>query len=169
VPELSAMAELLRLHAPWPSEQPRAEDHIVLGRPLSLDGGPLWAASTFGYTPAVDALVRCGARADNLVLAAAAGDLAAVHAHFDEAGRVKPTPDWDRLPMPGRRLDERHTLEYALIQAALHGRRSVVEILLSKTPDLSVHEPNWNNTALTAARWAKHADIVALLESASPT
>jgi hypothetical protein len=40
----------------------------------------------------VDALVRCGARLDNLVLAAAAGDLAAVRTHFDEAGRLKPMP-----------------------------------------------------------------------------
>ena len=39
------------------------------------DGDPIWTAITWGYQRAVDALVRCGARIDNLVLAAAAGDL----------------------------------------------------------------------------------------------
>jgi hypothetical protein len=128
------------------------------------DGAPLWAASTFGYTPAVDALVRCGARLDNLVLAAAAGDLAAVGAHFDGEGRLRPTPTWGRARIPGGKLDVGHILEYALIQAALHGRRAVVELLLTKNPDLTVREPNWGNTALGAARWADHADVVALLE-----
>lgn len=127
------------------------------------DGGPLWAASLFGYTPAVDALVRCGAATDNVVLAAAAGDLATVRDHFDEAGRLQPAPNWDRHRIPGRKLDTRHLLEYALIQAAYHGRLDVAEFLLSKGPDLSVREPNWNSTALGAARWAQHADLVALL------
>jgi hypothetical protein len=128
---------------------------------------PLWAASTFGYTPAVDALVRCGARLDSLVLAAAAGDLAAARAHFDMAGRLQPMPTWGRARIPGGKLDVGHVLEYALIQAALHGRRAVAELLLTKDPDVTVHEPNWNNTALSAARWAKHADIVALLDPLS--
>jgi hypothetical protein len=38
-------------------------------------GAPLWTALTFGYTRAVDRLVQCGARVDNLVFAAVAGDL----------------------------------------------------------------------------------------------
>jgi hypothetical protein len=132
------------------------------------DGAPLWAACTFGYTAAVDALVRCGARLDNLVLAAAAGDLAGVRAHFDVDGRLKPIPTWGRARIPGGKLDIGHVLEYALIQAALHGRRAVVELLLAKNPDLTVHEPNWNNTALSAARWSRNADIVALLEPRMP-
>jgi hypothetical protein len=132
------------------------------------DGAPLWAASTFGYTAAVDALVRCGARLDNLVLAAAAGDLAAVRTHFDEAGRLKPMPTWGRARIPGGKLEVRHLLEYALIQSALHGRQAVVELLLTKNPDLTVREPNWGNTALSAARWANHADVVALIEPLAP-
>jgi hypothetical protein len=132
------------------------------------DGVPLWAACTFGYTLAVDALVRCGARIDNLVLAAAAGDLAAVRAHFDEGGKLIPIASWGRARIPGGKLDVRHVLEYALIQAALHGRRAVVELLLTKAPDLTVGEPNWNNTALSAARRAKRTDIVALLEPLTP-
>ena len=129
------------------------------------DDAPLWAASTFGYTTAVDALVRCGARLDNLVLAAAAGDLAAVQTHFDETGRRKPMASWGSARIPGKALNVHHVLEYALIKAAMHGRGAVVEFLLTKNPDLTVHEPNWNNTALSAARWAKHADVVALLEA----
>jgi len=132
------------------------------------DGAPLWAASTFGYTAAVDALVRCGVRLDNLVLAAAAGDLAAVCANFDGAGRLEPIPTWGRARIPGGKLDVNHVLEYALIQAALHGRRAVVEFLLAKNPDLTLREPNWNATALGAARWANHGDVVALIEPLMP-
>jgi hypothetical protein len=131
------------------------------------DGAPLWAASTFAYTLAVDALVRCGARCDNLVLAAAAGDLAAVRVHLGEAGCSPPVPEGKRHPEG--RLDERYLVEHALIQAALHGRLAVAELLLSKKPDLSVRDPYWNNTALSAARWAKHAELIALLEPLTPS
>jgi hypothetical protein len=55
-------------------------------------------------------------------------------------------------------------LEYALISAAGHGRRGVVELLLSKDPDLTVREPIWNNTAPDAAEYGGHPPIVALLK-----
>lgn len=44
----------------------------------------------------------------------------------------------------------------------------MVEFLLTKNPDLTVREPNWSNTALGAARWANHGDVVALLEPLTP-
>ncbi len=56
---------------------------------LDGNGLPLWTAITFGYTVAAEALVRCGARVDNLVFAAALGDLDAVHSYFDARGRLR--------------------------------------------------------------------------------
>jgi hypothetical protein len=54
-------------------------------------------------------------------------------------------------------------LEYALIEAAAHGRREVVEFLLRQAPDLSVTEPVFGATARGAARHLGHAEIAALL------
>jgi hypothetical protein len=50
-------------------------------------------------------------------------------------------------------LDAACRLEYALIYAALHGPREVVQLLPTKKPGLSVKEPIWRNTALDAARY----------------
>jgi len=140
------------------------------------DGKPLWEAIKFAYTPAVDALVRCGARVDNLIFAASAGDREAVSRYFDAEGKLdldrSATPawawrDWGERRLPGLARD--HMLEYALIHAAVHGRREVVELLLSKGPDLAVREPFWNNTALDAAQYNRHAAIAALIAAASAT
>jgi hypothetical protein len=63
-----------------------------------------------------------------------------------------------------RELEVEHILEYALIFAAAHGRREVVELLLTKGPDLTVREPFWRATAAEAARFHRRDEIVALLE-----
>ena len=128
------------------------------------DGWPFWEAIKFEYAPAAERLARCGARVDNLVFAAAVGDLPAVRAYLDDAGRLRPGLDWGAARAAARELDVDHLLEYALIFAAAHGRREVVELLLTQQPDLGVREPFWKATALEAARWHKRADIVALLE-----
>ncbi len=127
------------------------------------DGWPLWEAIKAQYAPAAERLARCGARLDNLLFAAAVGDLAAVGEHFDPSGHLKPDQSWGGARVTARELDLDHILEYALIFAAAHGRRQVVELLLTKSPDLSVREPFWKGTALEAARYHRHADIVALL------
>ena len=61
-------------------------------------------------------------------------------------------------------LDPDHLIEYALVYAAAHGRRAVVELLLTTGPDLSVTEPVFHSTALGAARYHGRSDVVALLE-----
>jgi hypothetical protein len=129
------------------------------------DGVPLWTAVSSGYTEAAEALARCGARADNLCLAAALGDLDAVRGYFDADGSL----DAARVPeasmgADGPTLSPDLMLEYALIWAAAHGRRPVVEFLLTKDPDLSVTEPLFQSTALGMARHRRKDDIVALLE-----
>jgi len=132
------------------------------------DGEPLWTAITFGYTDAVEALVRCGARVDNVVFAAALGDLAGVRRFFDEAGRLKPGRARSTRRSGSRRPPLRvdGMLEYALIWAALHGRREVCTFLLEKQPDLSFAEPFFGSTAIGAARYHGYHEIVAMLESA---
>jgi hypothetical protein len=128
------------------------------------DGGPFWEAIKWQYAPAAERLARCGARVDNLLFAAAVGDLAAVTGFFDQTGRLRPGQSWGRARAVERELDLDHILEYALIFAAAHGRRSVVEYLLTKDPDLTIREPFWKGNALEAAEHHKRTDIIALLK-----
>ncbi len=136
---------------------------------LDEHASPLWTAITFGYTAAAEALARSGARVDNLIFAAALGDLERVRSFFGPAGTLLPgrARSGERIGNWGPALDPAHTLEYALIYATAHGRREVVELLLGKHPDLDVIEPVWKNTALSAARFHKRAELVALLIEAA--
>ncbi len=112
------------------------------------DGLPLWTAISFGYTEAAEALVRCGARVDSLVLSAALGDLDAVIRYFEPGAATDPPVD------------------HALVEAALHRRRDVVAFLLDHGPDLSFREPRFGATALGAARYAGDPAIMQLIEGA---
>jgi hypothetical protein len=132
------------------------------------DGLPLWTAVSFGYTEAAEALARCGARVDNLCFAAALGDLEAVHGYFDTNGDLRDeVPPVERVGMHGPKLEPNRIIEYALIWAAAHDRRPVVEYLLTKNPDLRVTEPCFDETALGVARYHENHEIVALLEPAT--
>jgi hypothetical protein len=127
------------------------------------DGLPLWTAVTYGYTGAAEALARSGARVDNLCFAAALGDLDAVRGYFD--GDRDPRAGLpDRIGALGPELEADLVVEYALIWAAAHGRRPVVEFLLTKNPDLRVIEPSFHSTALGAARYHGRDQILDLLD-----
>lgn len=136
---------------------------------LDDDGLPLWTAIMFGYTKAAEALERFGARVDNIVFAAALGRLDAVDGFFDTRGSLVPdrAPSAERFGRDGPALEPERLIDYALIYAALHGRREVAELLLGKDPDLSFAEPFFHGTARGAARYAGHDDIVALLDAAA--
>jgi ankyrin repeat protein len=138
---------------------------------LDDDGGPLWIAVSFGYTEAAEALARCGARAGNLVFHAALGDLAAVRGYFGADGTLMPglARQALRAGTGGPELPAAHLLEYALIQAAGHGRREVVRFLLGKQPDLSITEPFFGGTAHGAASYQGHAEIAAMIEEHAPS
>lgn len=131
---------------------------------LDEDGLPLWTAITYGYPAAVDALARSGARVDNLVFAAAVGDVSRVAA-FLRHGRAAGSGSEARVGARGPVLDQDRLVEYALIYSAGLGRRAVVEFLLAQNPDLTVIEPVWRSTAAGAARYHHRHDIVALLEA----
>jgi hypothetical protein len=111
-----------------------------------MDGAPLWTAITWGYPKAADALVRCGARMDNLVLAAAGGSVERTRELLDAPRADLP------IPMTNKTLPAAHLLEYALIYAASCNRYDVVELLLTRNPDRSIHEPLWDASALGAAQ-----------------
>ncbi|HEX3648943.1 MAG TPA: hypothetical protein VHV49_10975 [Pseudonocardiaceae bacterium] len=128
------------------------------------DGLPLWTAITSGYTAAAEALARSGARIDNLCFAAALGDLAAVREYFGPEGLRGDVAPLTRIGARGPALRPELVVEYALIWAAAHDRRSVVEFLLTKNPDLDVREPCFQATALGVARYHQRQEMVALLD-----
>ncbi|MET0388255.1 MAG: hypothetical protein ABW321_19940 [Polyangiales bacterium] len=135
------------------------------------DGMPLCTAITSWYTAAIDALVRCGARIDNLLFAAAVGDLARVERYFDAEGLLRPDAlSWGRshalarVGQPRVTLQERHILEYALHWAAKHRRRQVVKLLLKKAPDFRVKEPLWGCSLLEAAHAGGDAECIAAIQ-----
>ena len=106
------------------------------------DGLPLMTAIQFGYTEAAEALARCGARTDNLVFAAALGDLDAVKRLADQPS--------DQLNL-------------ALVYAAGHNRPDVVAYLLTKDPDLTFKDPVFGATAEGYARYVgsiESADLI---------
>ena len=142
---------------------------------IAEDGSPLWTAITSGYTRAAERLVTFGARVDNLIAAAALGDLEHVERYFGADGRMLPVERLLRARFAhGRPFDPRHVLEYALCYAAFHGHRDVVAFLLSKQPDLDVREPAHGSTAIGMAKYRHPSggrpegspEIVALLEAA---
>lgn len=135
---------------------------------LDDDGLPLWTAVLCGHTAAVEALARCGARVDNLCFAAALGDLDAVRGYFEPGGGLRAgVAPLDRIGAHGRPLVPARIVEYALIWAAAHGRRAAAEFLLTKGPDLRVTEPQFDSTALGAARYHRRDELVALLEASA--
>jgi hypothetical protein len=134
---------------------------------LDEDGLPLWTAITYGYPAAVDTLARRGARVDNLVLAAAVGDVPKVRSYLRDGGPLNGgrAGRAARIGARGLTLDPDHLIEYALIYSAGLGRRAVAELLLARDPALSVTEPVWHSTAAGMARYHERHDILALLEA----
>ena len=135
------------------------------------DGRPLCSAIINWYSDAAEALVRCGARVDNLLLAGAADDLEGVKSYFDEFGELGPARaySWGRsralANAGGTRtpLVPEHMLEYAAHWAAVHKRRDVVDYLLTKGPDPRIKEPLWNHTLLECAKYGGDARILELV------
>jgi ankyrin repeat protein len=126
------------------------------------DGWPFWEAIKFQYKPAALALARAGARIDNLLFAAATGDLPATRAFFDPSGTLNRT--WGRARAVEKDLPLDRLLEWALIWAAAMGQTEVVRFLLEKDPDLNVREPFWGATALEAAKFHERDQVVQLLQ-----
>jgi hypothetical protein len=128
---------------------------------LENDGLPLMTALAFWYIEAAEALIRRGARVDNIVVAAALGQLEKVKSFINEDGSLKanlpPVIDpWGGWISKDRQMGQ------AFIHACLSGQTEVVDFLLEKRVDPSAGA----NTAQTGFHYAAHVghlEIVKLL------
>jgi ankyrin repeat protein len=109
-------------------------------------GSPLMTALAFGYQSAAEALVKRGARVDNIAAAAGLGRLA----------------DARRL-LAAASSEDRHR---ALALAAQHGHVEIVRLLLDAGEDPNRYNPKGNHdhsTPLHQAVWSGHDPVVRLL------
>jgi ankyrin repeat protein len=107
---------------------------------------PLMSALAFGYGDVADALVRRGARVDNLAAAAGLGRLADARQLLKTAGS-----------------EDRHR---AFALAAQHGRVEIVRMLLDAGENPNRYNPQGSHshsTPLHQAVWAGHDPVVRLL------
>jgi ankyrin repeat protein len=140
--------------------------HVLCDAGAAVDGIdgdrlPLSTALLFGRVECVDALIARGARTDNLVFAAAGGQLAWVTRWLDR------DPDLCEAPCPTFPLDDdrRIAAEQALVFASLCGRLEVVRLLLDRGVDIDATPPgsHWTATALHAAAGQGQLAVVELL------
>jgi ankyrin repeat protein len=128
-----------------------AETLIDFGASLEARGegkwrSPLMTALAFGYLDTAQALVRRGARVDNVAAAAGLGRL-------DDVRRLLPAAD----------AGFRHR---AFALGAQHGHVEIIRLLLEAGEDPSRYNPDGNHghsTPLHQAVWAGHQDMVRLL------
>jgi hypothetical protein len=107
---------------------------------------PLMTALAFGYGSAAEALVKRGARVDNIAAAAGLGRLA-------DAAQLLATADGE----------SRHR---ALALAAQHGHVEIVRLLVEAGEDPNRYNPDGNHshsTPLHQAVWSRHEGVVRFL------
>ena len=128
---------------------------------LASDRLPLSSTLLFGRVECVDALLARGARTDNLVFAAAGGELSWVGRWLDR------DPTLVVAPCPTFPLDADRTVlaEQALVFASLCGRLEVVRLLLDRGTHIDATPPgsHWTATALHTAAGQGHRAVVELL------
>ena len=125
------------------------------------NGSPLMTAFSFGYPDAADALVRRGARADNVISAAALGRTDLLDTWVVDGETIAPGVTLAAVPWPRLRPDPRLHLEYALTWAATWGRTDAVALLLRRGVAATASDGDLPALHLAAAHG--HIDIVRLL------
>ncbi len=140
--------------------------HVLCDAGAAVDGLggdrlPLSSALLFGRVECVDALIARGARTDNLVFAAAGGQLAWVGRWLDRDPSLVEAP----CPTFPLEADRRVLAEQALVFASLCGRLEVVRLLLDRGThiDATPAGSHWTATALHTAAGQGHRAVVELL------
>jgi ankyrin repeat protein len=140
--------------------------HVLCDAGAAVDGIagdrlPLSSALLFGRVECADALVARGARTDNLVFAAAGGQLAWVGRWLD----CDPTLVETACPTFPLDADRTVRAEQALVFASLCGRLEVVRLLLDRGAHIDATPPgsHWTATALHTAAGQGHRAVVELL------
>ena len=145
--------------------QPALVDVLVDygANPSGVDdnGSPVMTAFRFHYPLAADALVRRGARVDNVISAAALGRTGLLDDWVVDGATLAENVKLAKGPWPRLRADPRVHLGYALTWAATWGRIGAVKLLLEKGVDPSGKDDD--ATALHFAAAYGHIDIVQLL------
>ncbi|HZJ63482.1 MAG TPA: ankyrin repeat domain-containing protein [Kofleriaceae bacterium] len=140
--------------------------HVLCDAGAAVDGVggdrlPLSAALLFGKVECVDALIARGASTDNIVFAAAGGQLDWVQRWLDR------DPGLVEHPCPTFPLDDDRAVlaEQALVFASLCGRTDVVRLLLDRGTHIDATPPgsHWTATALHAAAGQGQRAVVELL------
>jgi ankyrin repeat protein len=128
---------------------------------LGGDRLPLSTALLFGRVECVDALIACGARADNPVFAAASGELAWIRRWLDGDPSLA-TRRCQTFPLDD---DPGILAEQALVFASMCGRLDIVRLLLDHGTNIDATPPgsHWTATALHTAAGQGHRAVVELL------
>jgi len=114
---------------------------------IANNRSPLGTALAFGYPAAARALLECGAKIDNIVYAAAVGDMDRVRSYFDLNGKLKENVgrcsfDWFQVSE-----DSKTAAEQALVFASLCGEVKVVALLLDNGVNINSEPPGSHMTA----------------------
>ena len=127
---------------------------------LDGDSSPLMTALAFGYRDAADALVRRGARVDNIIAAAAMGRADLVDRLLVDGNTLAPGarlvgPVWFRLPS-----EPVAHIELALAWACKFGRAEVAQLML----DRGVSPTAKDNHDMTALHWAAASGLTSVVD-----
>lgn len=126
------------------------------------NGSPLATALAFGIVEGAQAVLACGARADNPIFAAAAGDVAWLGQWLDGAVETATRLLPEHPPLSA---DRTVAARQALVFAAMCGQVEAMRLLLERGVDVDATPPgsHWTCTALHTAAIQGQADAVSLL------
>jgi hypothetical protein len=130
---------------------------------LDGDGSPLATALSFATLDCVSALLARGARTDNIVFAAAAGQVDRVQAWLDgdRSATMRRPAAFPQSP------DGAVTAEQALVFASMCGQTNVVRLLLDRGVNINAEPPgsHWTATPLHTAAGQGQTVVAELLLS----
>lgn len=126
------------------------------------DGLPMASAVGFRQTQALEALIACGARLDNLLYAAAAGRVDLVEQDVDEKGRLRSTAKGLLIPWLQLSRDPVEAPGQAMVIAGRFGHVEVLRCLVARGVDPGAHGSD-GISALHEAAFMGHEDCVRYL------